>query len=51
MIVNNLVWNWLVLMVEEKMVAHERLGLWVGRCLGLFYAGNDMVELRDPGWI
>ena len=33
------------------MVAHDGLGLAVGRCLGLFNAIGSMVGLQDPEWI
>ena len=51
LIVNNVVSNWLVMTVEDQLVYHDRLGLAAGRCLGLFYADNDRVILRDTEWI
>ena len=47
-IFENVVRNWLVLTVEDQLVALEGLRLAVGRCLGLFYAENGVVGLRDP---
>ena len=47
-IVDNVVWNWLVLKLEEKLVAHEGLVLAVGRCLGLFYTDDGVVVFQDP---
>ena len=40
MVVDNVVRIWIAFIVEEKLVAHEGLGLAVGRCLELFYADN-----------
>ena len=51
MILDNMVRNWLLLMVEDKLVAHEGLGLMVGWCLGLFYAVDCMVESRYSEWL
>ena len=45
-----MVHNWLVLTVEDDLVAHEGPGLAVRRYLGLFYANNGMVGLWDPEW-
>ena len=47
-ILDNVVRNWLALMVENELVAHEGLGIAVGQCLGMFYGDNIMVGLRDP---
>ena len=51
MTIENVVQNWLALIVEDELFAHEGLELAVGRCLGLFYAGNVMVGSRDPEWL
>ena len=50
LILDNVVHNWLVLTVEDDLVAHEGPGLAVRRYLGLFYANNGMVGLWDPEW-
>ena len=50
-IVDKVVRNWRTFTVKEKLVKHEGLGLAVGRCLGLFYANDSMVGLRDPEWL
>ena len=39
----NVVRNWIALMVEDELVSHEGLELAVGQCLGLFYADDGMV--------
>ena len=36
LIVDNMVQNWLVLMMEDQLVAQEGLGVAVGRCMGIF---------------
>ena len=51
MILDNMVRNWLLLMVEDKLVVHEGLGLMVGGCLGLFYAVDCMVESIYSEWL
>ena len=51
MIVENLFRNWTALMVQDELVENEGLGLAVGRCLGMFYAGNGMVVSRDTKWL
>ena len=40
--------HWLSLTVEDDSVAHEDLGMVVGRFMGVFYEDNGMVGLRDP---
>ena len=37
--------------VEDKLVAHERLGLVLEWCMGMFYADYGLVESRDPEWL
>ena len=51
LIVDNVVSNCLELMVEDKLVTQEVLGMATGRFLGLLYAGNGVLELWDPEWI
>ena len=51
LIIENMVHNCLVFIVEEKLFAHEGLGLTVGQCLGLFYTNNSMVGSRYPEWL
>ena len=48
LIVDNVVWNWIEMMVEYQLVTQEGLVLAVGRCLGLFYDNGSVVLLRDP---
>ena len=43
--------NWLALTVEDQLVAHEGMGLAVGRCLRLFYADNSLVGSLDTEWL
>ena len=50
LIVDNVVPNWLVLVVEDQMVTQEGLGVTVGRYMGLFYIDNGVVRLWDPEW-
>ena len=47
MIVDNMVWTFIVLIVEDQLFAQERLGLVVGSNLRLFYADNNVVVSRD----
>ena len=51
LIVDNVVRNWLALVVEDQLVTQEGLGLLVGRCLGLFYVDYGMVVSQDPEWL
>ena len=37
--------------VEDQLAAQEGLGLAVGRCLGLLYTDDGMVESRDTEWL
>ena len=37
--------------VEDQRVAHDGLEETVGRCLGVFYADDDMVGSREPDWL
>ena len=39
------------MVVEDKLVYHEGLGLAVGPCLGLIYSDNIMVGSQDLEWI
>ena len=50
-IVDNVVRNWLVMTVEDQMIAQDVLGLVVGRCLELVYTYDRMVVLRNKEWI
>ena len=50
-LVDNIIRTWLVMTVEDHRVAHDILEETVGRCLGLFYANNDMVGSRDLDWL
>ena len=42
-VVNNVVRTWLTMTVEDQVVAQERLGLNVGRCLVVLYAYYSMI--------
>ena len=37
--------------VEDKRMAHDRMREAIGRCMGLFYAGDGMVGSRYPEWL
>ena len=39
------------MMVEEKIVTHERMGLVLGWCIGMLYVDDGLVGLRDPEWL
>ena len=51
LIVDNVVRNWLSLVVEDQLVSQEVLVLVVGRCLGLFFVYNGVVGLWYPTWL
>ena len=51
MVADNAIRNCLAMTVEEQRVAHDGLRETVGRCLGVFYANNGMVESCDPEWL
>ena len=38
-------------MVEDQQVDQDGLVETVGRCVGVFYADDGMVGLRDPNWL
>ena len=50
-VTGNAIRTWIDMTVEDKMVAHDRLGETVGRCLGVFYANDGMVGSRDANWL
>ena len=50
LIVDNVVPNWLVLVVEDQMVTQEGLGVAVGRYMRIFYIYNGVVGSWDPEW-
>ena len=37
--------------VEDHLVAHEGLGIVLGRDTGLFYEDSSVVGSRDPEWL
>ena len=43
MVTNNMVRNWMSRRVEEKLVAHDGLGLAAGWYMGMFYANDSLV--------
>ena len=51
LVVDNVVHKWLFVTVEDELVAHDGLGLVVGRCMGMFYMDDGMVESREPDCI
>ena len=50
-VVDNVIQTWLAMTVEYQRVAQDLLGETVGRCVGVFYAGDDMVILHDSDWL
>ena len=48
MVFENMMRNWLTMMAEEKIVAHDGLGLAVGRYMGIFYVADGLVGSQDP---
>ena len=46
LVVDNVVWTWLVMTVKYQTVAQESLGLNVGRFLVVFYTDNGMIRSR-----
>ena len=46
MVVEIFIRTWLATRVEDQRVAHNSLVEAVGKCLGLFYANDDMVGSR-----
>ena len=51
MVVDNVIRTWLAMMVEDQQVDQDGLVETVGRCVGVFYADDGMVGLRDPNWL
>ena len=50
-VVDNVVWSWLAMNVEDQKVVQEGLGINVGRCLGVFYAEDVIVRTQEPEWL
>ena len=50
-VVDNAIRTWMAMTVEDKRVAHDRLGETVVRCLGIFYANDGMVGSRYADWL
>ena len=50
-VVDNVVWTWLVMTVKDQTVQQEGLGLNMGRLLGVFYNDDRMIGARDSEWI
>ena len=46
-IVDNAIRTWLAMTVEDQKVVHNGMGEAVGRCMGVFYADDGMVESRN----
>ena len=40
--------HWLSLTLEDDSATHDRLGMVVGRCKGVFYVDDGMIGSRDP---
>ena len=49
--VENIIWAWLSMTLEDYRMAHGGLGEAVRQCLGGFYVDDDMVGSRDPDWL
>ena len=47
MVFDNVVRNWLYMTVEGNLVTHDRLGLEVGRCMGMLYKDGGLVGSQD----
>ena len=50
-VVDNVIWAWLDITVEDHRVAHNELGEAFGRCMGVLYADNGMVGSIYPDWM
>ena len=37
--------------VEDESIIHDRLGIAVVICIGVFYADYGLIGLRDPEWL
>ena len=48
LVVDNVIWTWLAMTVEDHRVAHNGLGDVFGRCLGVFYTNDSMIGSREP---
>ena len=46
-VVENVIWTWLAMTVEDQRVAHDGMGEVARCCLGVFYANGDMVGSRS----
>ena len=47
-VVENVIWTWLAMKVEDQKLAHNGLVAAVGLCMGFFYTNDDMIGSRDP---
>ena len=48
MSVDSVVRHWLSLTVEDKFAIHDRLGMAMGRSMGVFYADDGLIGSWDP---
>ena len=51
LVIDNVVRNWISIMVEGKLVAHPGMRLAVGWCIRMFYADDGLVLSQDPKWL
>ena len=51
MVVENVIRTWLVMTVEDQMLAHGVLGETIRRYPGVFYFNDDMMGSREPDWM
>ena len=42
---------WISLTVEDGSVVHDEFRKAVGRIMGVFYANDGLIGLRDPEWL
>ena len=50
MTVDSIVRHWISIIVENESVIHDRLGVAVGRFIGVFYVDDIVTGLRVPDW-
>ena len=41
----------MLMMVGDRLVAHDRLRIAVRRCMGMLYADDSLVGSRDLDWL
>ena len=50
-VVENVIRNWMAMIIEDQRVDHDGLGETIGLCLVFLYADDGMIGSRDSDWL